>query len=82
VHASESLLHDGQLEVQHLLHDERRDDVLLQPDDGNVHVRNDQRWRLHYLHERRQSLLRHDSGLLRLHVHHDGGGLHLLHDDE
>jgi len=27
-------------------------------------------------------VLRHDPGLLRLHVQHDEGRLHLLHDDE
>ena len=34
------------------------------------------------MHERRQGLLRDDSGLLRLLRQHDEGWLHLLYDDE
>jgi len=66
-----------------LLHDdERHDGLLLQPNDGHVQVRNDQGWLLHHLHQRRQGLLRDDSGLLRMHEHDDEGRLYVLRDDE
>ncbi len=81
-HAAESLHHDGRRALQLLLHDERNDGLLLQPDHGHVQVRGHRGRRMHDLHQRRPRLQRHDSGLLRLHDSHDEVGLHLLHDDE
>ena len=40
------------------------------------------RWLLHHLHQRRQGMRGHDSGLLRVLRVDDEGRLHLLHDDE
>jgi len=65
---------DGGLQVQHVLQ--------LQPDDGYVQGRDDERWLRHDLHERRRQVLRNDPGLLRLHERLHKGRLHLLHDDE
>jgi len=45
-------------------------------------MRHDQGWLLHHLHQRRRQVLRDDSGMLRVHVGHDEGWLHLLRDDE
>jgi hypothetical protein len=40
-HASKPVQHDARWAVQLLLHDERNDGLLLQPDDGHVQVRAD-----------------------------------------
>ena len=45
-----------------LLHDERHDGLLLQPDDGHVQVRDDRQGLLHHLHHRRSEVLRDDPG--------------------
>ena len=81
-HDPEPLHDDGRRHVLLLHDDERHDGVLLQPHDGHVQVRDDRGRRVHHLHQRRQGLLRHDPGVLRLHVRHDEGRLHLLRDDE
>jgi hypothetical protein len=67
----------------HLLHDdERHDGLLLQPDHGHVLLRGDQQGRVPDLHQRRQPMLRDDSGLLRLPGDHAQVRLHVLHAHE
>ena len=65
--------------MQPLLPDERHDDVPMQHGHVQVRMQHDQGRRVHDVHQRRQCHVRHDPGVLRLHVRLHEGRLHVLH---